>query len=134
MKRHSCSRRNDEIIRFQNYLYILKILYIGIMKPTPRIFILSIIFLQLFFLILNLSAKSLASKCTFQVTYTGFPLAAKNAFDYATSIWSSALYSDVPIKINVYFIAIPGSILGSTIPNGAKDFSGAPYASTWYPS
>ncbi len=69
---------------------------------------------------------------SFSITYTGFTPDATTAFDYAASIWSSLLNSSVPIKVNAYFIPMLPGLLGITLPNGRKDFTGAPLASTWY--
>lgn len=69
---------------------------------------------------------------SFSITYSGFTPDATAAFDYAAAIWSSLLNSSVPIKVNAYFIPLLPGLLGITLPNGRKDFSGAPLPATWY--
>lgn len=69
----------------------------------------------------------------FNVTYNGFTPQAQAAFAFATHIWSQTLESTVPVKVNTYFVPLgSGGLLGITLPNGIKDFPGAPVASTWY--
>ncbi len=58
---------------------------------------------------------------TFNVTYLGsWPQEAKNAFDYAVSIWASLLSSPVPITAGAG--------------NYWANFSNAPRPNTWYPN
>jgi len=70
---------------------------------------------------------------TFVVTYTGFPAAAKTAFQRAVNIWKGLVTSSVPITISAQFTPLGTGILGSAGPNFVwRDFSGAPVAGTWY--
>lgn len=69
---------------------------------------------------------------TFNITYTGYTPEAQAAFQYAADIWGFYLISDIPIKINTYFAPLVPGLLGITLPNGRKDFPGAPKANTWY--
>jgi hypothetical protein len=68
----------------------------------------------------------------FNVTYNGFTPQAQTAFAFATNIWTHTLESTVPVKVNTYFAPLVPGLLGITLPNGIKDFPGAPVASTWY--
>ncbi|MEO6168192.1 MAG: T9SS type A sorting domain-containing protein [Chitinophagales bacterium] len=68
----------------------------------------------------------------FAITYNGFTPDAQAAFQYADDIWSSLLNSTVSIKVNTYFVPLVPGLLGITLPNGRKDFAGAPQANTWY--
>ena len=55
--------------------------------------------------------------------------------DKACSIWSNILVSNVPIKINFYWVdASPFGFLGLTLSNGVKDFQNAPINNVWYPT
>ena len=56
------------------------------------------------------------------------------AMEHALAIWESHLEIEVPVKVNVVFIPISLGFLGRSIPNGRKDFTGAPVANIWYPS
>lgn len=72
---------------------------------------------------------------TINVTYTGITAPAQVAFDYSKQIWESILNGTVPIKINVYFLALgSGGLLGITFPNGRKNFTGALVNDVWYPT
>jgi hypothetical protein len=56
------------------------------------------------------------------------------AFEYAASIWEQYLQSEVPIKVNAIMLPVNGAFLGLCLPNGRKDFPGAPLTDTWYPT
>lgn len=72
---------------------------------------------------------------TINVTYAGITAPAQAAFDYSKQIWESILNGTVPIKINVYFLALgSGGLLGITFPNGRKNFTGALVNDVWYPT
>ncbi len=71
---------------------------------------------------------------------TGTTIGAQRliAFQYAANIWGSYLYSATPIRIGAQFTPLTCSaysgVLGSAGPTSVyKDFSGAPYPSTYYP-
>ena len=68
----------------------------------------------------------------FNITYNGFTPQAQTAFAYAANIWTQALESTIPIKVNAYFTPLIPGLLGITFPNGVKDFPGAPFDSIWY--
>ena len=71
---------------------------------------------------------------TFNITYNSFTPEAQTAFQYAADIWGSILVSDIPIKVNTYFIPLLPGLLGITLPNGRKNFNGALQSNTWYAS
>ncbi|MBK6621696.1 MAG: hypothetical protein IPG32_12760 [Saprospirales bacterium] len=56
------------------------------------------------------------------------------AMEYTASIWEQHLSSAVPIKVNVLLVPVGGAFLGFTMPNGRKDFAGAPMEATFYPT
>lgn len=71
---------------------------------------------------------------------TGTTIGAQRliAFQHAANIWGSYLYSATPIRIGAQFTPLTCSaysgVLGSAGPTSVyKDFSGAPYPSTYYP-
>ncbi|HYG52048.1 MAG TPA: T9SS type A sorting domain-containing protein [Flavobacteriales bacterium] len=91
-----------------------------------------------FFLIpvtaLLFNANVFSQGCSFNITYSGFDSTQSAAFSYAASIWTYYLNSAVPIKINAMYFTYPGGPLAITFSNGRKDFTGAAYDSTWYPT
>ena len=93
------------------------------------------------------AARVLAPTATINVSYvpnggkdyTGntcinFPTDARNAFDYAASIWEGYVASAVPITIQACWRNMGStSILGSSaVLTYSRDFTGAPVPSTWY--
>ena len=71
---------------------------------------------------------------TFIVTYSGFTAEAEAAFQRAVDIWAASLTSEVPIRVNASFAALPSGVLGSAGPLSA--YSGRPafpLPSTLYP-
>jgi len=71
---------------------------------------------------------------TFNITFTSYTGEAQAAFQYASDIWASILISNIPIKVNTYFIPLTPGLLGITLPNARKNFPAAPVANTWYAS
>ena len=68
------------------------------------------------------------------VNCTGCTPAALNVFNYAASIWSTAVTSTVPISIGVEFKALDPGVLGSAGPgNFFRNFPNAPLAGAWSP-
>ncbi|MCO5196852.1 MAG: hypothetical protein M9941_03770 [Anaerolineae bacterium] len=60
---------------------------------------------------------------------------ARNAFDYAVSIWETQITSNVPILVNAEWAALSPGILGGAGPYyNIRNFSGAPRTNTWYPA
>jgi len=75
-----------------------------------------------------------AAQATFQVHYTGFPPAARAAFQAAVDTWASVISSPVPIVIDAAWTSLPAGVLGGTdITRVARNFTNAPLAGTWYP-
>lgn len=68
-------------------------------------------------------------------TCATWPENAKAAFTYAASLWGALLQSSVPIAIDACWASNLGSgVLGHAgASNYYKDFTGAPFAGTWYP-
>lgn len=70
---------------------------------------------------------------TITVTYTGFPAAAKTAFQRAVNIWKGLLTSSAPIKISATFTPLGPGVLGSARANNFWRFSSGATPDTWYP-
>lgn len=75
-----------------------------------------------------------AQTATFEITANTSTPELDAAMAYAAGIWSNYLVSEVPIKVNVFFTPFNPGFLGLTVPNGRKDFVGAPEPGYWYPS
>ncbi|MEM1340014.1 MAG: hypothetical protein AAGF96_19805 [Bacteroidota bacterium] len=55
------------------------------------------------------------------------------AISQALTIWGQYLETDVTIRVNVVFVPNLPGFLGRSIPNGIKNFEGAPVQDVWYP-
>jgi hypothetical protein len=74
------------------------------------------------------------SQSTIKVTYYNFPEEAKQAFQYAVSIWESLIISSVPIHINAHWEYMNENILAQGRPAiFYNNFNGTPHANTYYP-
>ena len=70
-----------------------------------------------------------AKMALIQVDYVGsWPQQARNAFEYAMSIWESHIDSEIPIKIEANWTALEGNTLGSAGPTLIYPINDA-----WYP-
>lgn len=70
----------------------------------------------------------------FEITYTGFPAEAKKAFQFAVSIWSDELHSDIPIRVGASWDTLKNNFLASTRPTKLyRGFHGAVRPDIWYP-
>lgn len=80
-------------------------------------------------------AARAARAVTIQVTYHGFPTAAKTSFQRAVDIWASILSSSVPITVDATFEDLGDrNRLGQAGPSFVwRDFKGAPQSNTWFP-
>jgi hypothetical protein len=74
-------------------------------------------------------------KTQFIVTYHNFPANAQAAFQYALDIWSTVLYSSVPVRVNATWDnTLPSGVLGSTSPgNFYRKIPGAYKYDAYYP-
>jgi hypothetical protein len=74
-------------------------------------------------------------KTQFIVTYHNFPENAKAAFQYALDIWSTILYTSVPVRVNATWdSSLPSGVLGSTSPsNFYRKLEGAYQYDVYYP-
>ena len=70
---------------------------------------------------------------TITVAYTGFPAAAKTAFQRAVNIWKGLLTSSAPIKISASFTPLGTGVLGQAGPHFFWRFSSGATPDTWYP-
>lgn len=83
------------------------------------------------------SARALPEghRSTIVVTYHGFPAAAQAAVAHAADTWSHLVSSSVPIRVDATWTGLPSGVLGTSRPvHFARDFTGAPVPSTFYPS
>jgi hypothetical protein len=79
--------------------------------------------------------RAAASGASFTVTYNGFPAEARAAFQAAVDVWAARLSSPVPVVVVANWTPLGGNVLGSAGPDQFyRGFSGAPNATTWYPS
>lgn len=68
------------------------------------------------------------------VTYNGFPENAKNAFEYAVSIWAKSVYSPVTINIHAKWEILDKNTLGHGKPAlFYRNFKGTPQPNVYYP-
>ena len=68
------------------------------------------------------------------VSYSLFPANAKEAFEYAVSIWENIIESDIPIYIEAKWRTMDNNILGSAGPTDYyADFEYAPRKNRFYP-
>jgi hypothetical protein len=82
----------------------------------------------------DFSLKSAEKKSEFIVSYSLFPQEAKNAFEYAVSIWEQLIESPVPIYVQANWRTKSENVLGSCAPTGfERNFSGAPRKNIYYP-
>ncbi|WP_412063006.1 hypothetical protein [Rubrivirga sp. IMCC45206] len=70
----------------------------------------------------------------FQVDYTGFPAAAKAAFQTAVDTWACRIRTTQPIRIDASWASLDASTLGSAGPFLYRNFPGAPTRGVWYPA
>ncbi|MCB9169181.1 MAG: T9SS type A sorting domain-containing protein [Flavobacteriales bacterium] len=83
-------------------------------------------------LLLALGQSGRTCATGFSITYENVPADAQSAVAHAADIWSGIVISNVPIKVKVSWVPLFGSALGLTLPNGRRDFAGAPEPLTWY--
>jgi hypothetical protein len=83
---------------------------------------------------LNILKSAKSSQSNFKVTYVNFPEEAKQAFQYAVSIWEELISSPVPIHIEAQWEQLEGNILAKGNPSiFYNNFSGAPLRNVYYP-
>lgn len=74
------------------------------------------------------------SQTTIKVTYHNFPEEAKQAFQYAVSIWESLIISSVPIHIEAHWVYMNENILAQGRPAVFfNNFNGTPVPNIYYP-
>ncbi|MGM0620339.1 MAG: T9SS type A sorting domain-containing protein [Bacteroidota bacterium] len=70
----------------------------------------------------------------FEVTYVGFPEEARQAFEYALSIWGNFFTSTVPVKVLAKWESIDGNVLALARPSTFHiNFEGALLPDVYYP-
>jgi hypothetical protein len=78
------------------------------------------------------SAQS--SQISFEVEYVNFPDEAKQAFEYALSIWENLLTSTVPVKIKATWEGFDNEALAQARPSTFHhNFNGAQFSDVYYP-
>lgn len=78
------------------------------------------------------SAQS--NQISFEVEYVDFPDEAKQAFEYALSIWKDLLTSTVPVKIKATWEAFDNGALAHARPSTFHhNFNGAQFSDVYYP-
>lgn len=69
-----------------------------------------------------------------EVTYINFPEDAKNAFEYAVSVWEHCISSQVTINIHANWTSLSENMLGHGKPSlFYRNFKGTPQANIYYP-
>ncbi len=83
---------------------------------------------------INNNLKSGSTSTKIVVSYNGFPENAKQAFDYAVSIWAKSIYSPVTINIHANWEVLDKNTLGHGKPSlFYRNFKGTPRANIFYP-
>jgi len=83
----------------------------------------------------SILGRQQSSPVQFEITYVNFPLAARPAFEFALSIWTSTLQSDVPVRIRAEWASLEANVLAQAIWGGAfANFPGAQELNTFYPA
>ena len=70
----------------------------------------------------------------FEVAYTGFPDAARAAFQAAVDTWSCRIRSDQTVRVSATWSSLEAGTLGSAGPYLYRNFDGAPARDVWYPA
>lgn len=74
-----------------------------------------------------------ATPATIQVTYTGFTVPARAAFQHAVNLWKTWVSSPVPIRIDAEWTSLPQGVLGSAGPTSVVRNAPGLVSGTWYP-
>lgn len=78
--------------------------------------------------------KSAEASATFKVSYVNFPEEAKQAFEYAVSIWEGLISSTVPINVEARWESLSGNTLAKGRPSVFyHNFNGAPVSNVYFP-
>lgn len=78
--------------------------------------------------------SGIGAKAKIHVNYINFPEEAKNAFQYAVSIWEDLIYSPVTINIQATWESMDGNILAIGKPSQFyQNFDGATVPNVFYP-
>ena len=84
--------------------------------------------------VLKNNLKSGITASNIVVSYNGFPENAKNAFEYAVSIWAKSVYSPVTINIHASWEVLDNNTLGHGKPSiFYRNFKGTPQPNVFYP-
>lgn len=78
--------------------------------------------------------KTAAPSLTINVSYTGFPSEAREAFEYAVSLWEQYLSSPVTVQVDATFEPLEEDVLGSAGPRLTANFGPTAAGDTWYPT
>ena len=80
------------------------------------------------------AGKTLAPTVDINVTYSGFSTQARQAFEYAVSLWEAHLMSPVTVQVEATFEPLEEDVLGSAGPRLTANFSASAFDDTWYPT
>lgn len=84
--------------------------------------------------ILNKLKSGAAKKSDIIVEYVLFPDDAKQAFDYAVSIWETIIESPIPIYVRATWRKLDTNVLGSAGPSSYyQNFENTPHQNRFYP-
>lgn len=73
-------------------------------------------------------------KSNIVVNYNNFPLVAKQAFEYAVTIWESIIESDITIYVHANWTELGDGVLGNCGPESyITDFENIPHENSYYP-
>jgi hypothetical protein len=82
----------------------------------------------------HLLKSAQSNKIEIEVTYINFPSEARQAFEYAVSIWENLLTSTVPVKIQATWESFDNGALALGRPSTFHvNFNGAQVTDTYYP-
>ncbi len=74
------------------------------------------------------------NKSQFELIYVNVPEYAKNAFQYAASIWENLILSNVPIRVKITWDALENNVLAKTRPSlHFRAIAGALNSDIYYP-
>ncbi|HKI89419.1 MAG TPA: T9SS type A sorting domain-containing protein [Draconibacterium sp.] len=84
--------------------------------------------------IVNMLKSGTEKKSNIIVTYSLFPDKAKQAFEYAVSLWELIIESPIPIYVQANWRTQAENVLGSCAPTDYyNNFEGAPHEDRFYP-
>lgn len=80
------------------------------------------------------AAKVGSTTADIVVSYSGFSAQARDAFEFAVSLWEQFLTSPVTIHVDASFVEMEEGVLGSAGPRLTANFTASALSDTWYPT